>query len=359
MTSRRDRTVTILRAMAHESKTERITFMAGSIAYNAFLSLLPFLFLLIAVAAAVGGSELEASVIGLTRSVATPGAGDVIVTELQNASTGASVLGVVLLAWGMLRIFRNLDTAFSNIYETESENTITDQVRDGIVVFGSIAAVIVGVAALESVVSISNVSGPLIVLQRLFLVPVVMAALFPMYYLFPDEPEMRPLEVVPGVFVVASALIIFQSLFRLYVQYSSQTAENGLLASVLILLTWLYFSGLVLLVGVVVNAVLSNRSEDVNIEPLFGGVPKREPVVTQGEGTMTVPEETLARLQDALKTATAVHVSFDGVDDDLDLPPPDIVTVDTNTSPLPSVNDTASLQVRWTQDTHLPSEGDD
>ena len=34
--NRRQRTVEILRAIIHEIRTERITFMAGSVAYNAF-----------------------------------------------------------------------------------------------------------------------------------------------------------------------------------------------------------------------------------------------------------------------------------------------------------------------------------
>jgi signal peptidase len=37
------------------------------------------------------------------------------------------VLGVVLLIWGTLRIFRGLDTAFSDIYESEAANPFTDQ----------------------------------------------------------------------------------------------------------------------------------------------------------------------------------------------------------------------------------------
>jgi membrane protein len=175
--------------------------------------------------------------------------------------------------------------------------------------------------------------------------------------IFADRYSER-LVLATGAILVAVALVVFQSLFRLYVEYSSQTAENGLLASVLILLTWLYFSGLVLLIGVVINAVLSNRSEDVNIEPLFGGVPRRNPDGVAGEGGATVPEETLARLQHALKGATAVHVTFDGVDDEIDLPSPDIVTVDSDTSPLPALNDTASLEVRWTQDTRLRDQAE-
>jgi len=39
-------------------------------------------------------------------------------------------------------------------------------------------------------------------------------------------------------------------------------------------LTWLYIIGLLLLVGAAINAVFSNRSSDVDVDPVLGGVPR-------------------------------------------------------------------------------------
>jgi len=295
MKSQVERVEEILRAIVHECQVERITFMAGSIAYNAFVSLLPLLFLLLAVVSAVGNAQFESNMIALIQSAVTPGAGEVLVTELRQASVGGSAIGVAALVWGMLRIFRSLDTAFSNIYETGSENTFTDQLTDGIIVFASVAAVIVVVVVLETTVSVSAASGTAWLAHRLLLIVTVALALVPIYYLFPDESGMSIAETLPGVFFTASALVVFQSVFWIYVQYSSQTAENSLLASMLVFLTWLYFSGLVLLVGVVINAVLSNRSEDINIRPVIGGVPKSETVAESEQ--LVVPDETLHQLR--------------------------------------------------------------
>jgi membrane protein len=52
----------------------------------------------------------------------------------------------------------------------------------------------------------------------------------------------------------------------------STSLQEGLLAGILVFLTWLYFSGLVILLGAVVNAVLTNRSVDVSIRPVVGGI---------------------------------------------------------------------------------------
>lgn len=348
MTERHKRAGAILRAIVHEIQAERITFMAGTIAYNAFLSLLPLLFLLFAIVSAVGGSDLESSMVAFTQALVTPGVADIFVEELRHATAGASVIGLVALVWGMLRIFRSLDMAFSDIYETQVENTLPDQIKDSIVVFGSIAGVLVGVMALESVFPLTGLSGPLLVLQRLFLVCVIGVALVPLYYLFPDESGMSVWETVPGVLFTATALVALQSAFGLYVTYSDPAAENQLLGSIVVLLTWLYFCGLVILLGAAINAVLSNRSEDVNIEPLIGGVPK-ERVIDPDFDDQHVPEEALQRLQHCLTDSTRLTIQFDSDAEDIELPAPDIVSIDSDTSSLPVINDTASLKLQWSQ----------
>jgi len=77
-------------------------------------------------------------------------------------------------------------------------------------------------------------------------------AFFPMYYLFPDI-DVTPREVLPGTVVGAVGWAILQVLFQVYV---SLTGGGGsLIASILLLVTWLYFIGVILLLGAVVNAV--------------------------------------------------------------------------------------------------------
>jgi membrane protein len=52
-----------------------------------------------------------------------------------------------------------------------------------------------------------------------------------------------------------------QFLFRLYIQFSSKGDSSGIIGAVLLLLLWLYASGLVLLLAAVVNAVLLGEGE--------------------------------------------------------------------------------------------------
>ncbi|MFB6140783.1 MAG: YhjD/YihY/BrkB family envelope integrity protein [Halosimplex sp.] len=342
------RALTVGRAVVHEIRTERITFMAGSIAYHAFVSILPLLLLVLAVVSAVGQSALERGIIDLARAALTPGAADALVAELQSASTGASLLGVVVLVWGTLRIFRGLDTAFSDIYESSARNTLVDQFRDGVVVLVCVAAAIVVAAALHRHLRLGGGAGWLV--GRAVLVAGLALALVPMYYVFPDEPDMLVRETLPGVAFAAVGLTVFESVFRVYVQYRGEASSGDALAGVLVFLTWLYFSGLVVLVGAAINAVLSNRSRDVSIRPVVGGVPV-DAAGPRGEGDAVdaaALRAAVRRLGEDLPEAESVTVSTG--DHEVSLPPPETVEVDVGESRLPFVSDSVGLELRWSPD---------
>ncbi len=318
--------------------------MAGSLAYHAFVSLLPLLLLVMAVISATGDRRLEDAFLQIVSATITPGAGDVLVAELQNTSRGVSILGAVVLLWGALRIFRSLDTAFSDIYETPSENTFADQLADGFVVLVSVAVVLLVTVALESTLSVDVGVGAGWFGQRLLLVLGVGLALSPMYYLFPDEPDVSVPEVMPGVGFAAVGLVSFESLFQLYLEYGG--GGGGTLGNVLVVVTWLYFCGLVVLVGAAINAVLSNRSDDVSVRPVFGGVPVEDgdgPSAADGGSDAVV--ESIDRLEARLPTASEVTVVVDG--EPVRLSPPEQVLSEVTASRLPLATDTASIELRW------------
>lgn len=347
------------RAIVYEARVEKIPFLAGSIAYHAFVSLLPLFALLLYVASGLGNASLEAGLIRLSRAVFTEGTQDVLITEMRNASqsTGLSVLGVGVLLWGTLRIFRGLDTAFSDIYETEARNTFVDQLGDGVVVLVCIAVAILVGATLERSLSFDGTAGW--VVGRAVLVVGLGLAFFPMYYVFPDEPDITVREVLPGVAFAAVGLTAFASLFRVYLEASGGADSGSVLAGILVFLTWLYFSGLVVLVGVAINAVLSNRSRDVDIRPVVGGQPRRadhDVEATEWGVDRAALVTAIERLRGDLRAGDAVSVTTD--DDTVTLPGPDDVVVDVEPSRLPFLSDAVSIELRWSPDGESPSERD-
>jgi membrane protein len=341
---RLERAFVLLRAIVHEIRAERLTFMAGSIAYHAFVSLLPLLLLVLAVVARIGDQSLQTAFENFVASVITPGAAPIFVGELSQAgeSAGLSLFGLVFLVWGTLRIFRGLDTAFSDIYESEAANTFADQISDGVLVLVVFALAIVAAIVVESQLTFGD-SGLGWLIHRLVLVFLIAVALFPMYYVFPDS-DVGVTEVVPGVLFTAVGLASFETLFRLYASVSSKAQDPSIVAGILVLLTWLYFSGLVILLGAAINAVLSNRSRDVNVRPLLGGVDYDE---STGPSRAEVTSA-LEALEHALDAAAASDDDGDVVvtvgDRRVTLPRPDSVVAQTDTG---LFGGPATLELSW------------
>ncbi|MFB6223091.1 MAG: YihY/virulence factor BrkB family protein [Haloarcula sp.] len=336
----RARTEEVLQALVHEIRAERLTFMAGSIAYHAFLSILPLLLLVLTFVQRTENITLRDSIVGIMEAVLTAQASGVIQQGLTEADASVSVLGVGFLLWGALRIFRGLDTAFSDIYETGASNTFLDQIGDGLLLLMTVAAAILSASALGGILPETG-SGPLWALAGglvraagLFLV------LYPMYYVFPDT-DVSPLEVVPGVAFAAVGLTVAQVLFT---TFKSGSTGGNIIASILVLLTWLYVIGLVILLGAAINAVLSNRSEDVDIDPVVGEHVQQN---TTRETTMS-REALLAELEtisERLQNGSGeLHVEIDDQRTDIDCP--EIATVD-RSSDVFGLDQSVALTLRW------------
>ncbi|WP_224268967.1 YhjD/YihY/BrkB family envelope integrity protein [Haloprofundus salinisoli] len=249
--------IAVGRGVLAEFRSKNVAFMAGSIAYNAFVSLIPLLLLVVLLVSLLGSEQLEGRVSGLVASSLTPATGELVSNALDSASegTGLSIVGVVVLLWGTLKIFRGLDTAFSEIYETEGSNEFVDQLRDGLVVF---VALLVGITAMvaASTAFAAFESLPWVgLLNPLVLILGLSIAFLPLYYVFPDA-DLSVRGILPGVLTAAVGWALLQGVFQFYIAFSDKSEAYGVLGGVILLVTWLYFGGLVLLLGAVVNAVV-------------------------------------------------------------------------------------------------------
>ncbi|WP_312909733.1 YhjD/YihY/BrkB family envelope integrity protein [Natronosalvus caseinilyticus] len=239
---------------------KNVTFMAASIAYQAFISLIPLLVLVFFLVSIAGDEQLAEQVAATTEGV-LPESGQMLLEEAiagSAESTGASIIGLVTLVWGSLKIFRGLDTAFSEIYESAAENSFFEQLRDAFVVFAAIGLALLAAVVATAVFAYLPDSPLLGIANPLMLVVGFTLAFLPMYYFFPDV-DVGVREILPGVVVAAVGWAALQALFQVYVALSSSTDSAGAIGAILLLLTWLYFGGLVLLVGAVVNATTAGR----------------------------------------------------------------------------------------------------
>jgi membrane protein len=247
-------------SVLQQLRDDEVPFMAGSIAYQAFVSLIPLLVLLFFVVSVVGDDVLATRLVALTQGFLPDAAQRLLTDAIAGPGAGsvsASLIGLVTLLWGAFRIFRGLDTAFSEIYETDDENSLLDQLSDGAVVLGVVIAATLAMVAVGSAFAVFE--GPFArAVNLLALVAGLTVVFLPVYRYFPDA-NLSWAEAVPGAVFGALGWGILQFLFQFYVALSGK--GGSVIGAVLLLLTWLYLGGLVLLVGGVLNAVLLGEGD--------------------------------------------------------------------------------------------------
>ena len=254
--------VALAREVVALVRGEQVTFLAAGIAYYAFVSVLPALLLLLAVASALGGDELATRVVEASGDALSPVGQDLLRDTLVSASgrAPATLVSLPVLAWSTLKVFRGLDIAFDRIYRTESNPSLFDQVRDAATALGAVglglaALVVVGTAIGYADVAFVGLVGTLALVVGLTVV------FLPLYYVFPDgDTSVRA--VLPGTVLAAVGWTVLGTAFRLYAASADQFALYGILGAVLLLVTWFYVGSIVLLAGATLNAVLAARADE-------------------------------------------------------------------------------------------------
>lgn len=266
------------RRIADVVEQQRVTFLAAGVAYYAFISLIPALLLLVALASALFGEAFASAVLEVTSGFLTPSGQDVIESALASAAGrgGATVIGAVVLLWSTLKVFRGLDTAFLQVYGVEETVSFLDQLRDATAV-----AISVGVGMAAMVVTGTAIAAlqvvPVLELLSILLLPAVLTLVFlPMYFLLP-YPPVTVREALPGAAFAAVGWTALQAGFQLYAASAGQFQVYGVIGGVLLLVTWLYLAAIVVIVGAVVNVVLA-----AGREPGFTHEPVASPLAPAG-----------------------------------------------------------------------------
>ncbi|MGA9403155.1 YihY/virulence factor BrkB family protein [Haladaptatus sp.] len=242
------------------AREQEITFLAAGIAYYAFISILPALLLALAIASFVGGDTFANHVVGTVQTLLSPKAQDIVQNSLSSASGrgSATVVGSLVLVWSTLRVFRGLDEAFSRVYGVNVAEPFTETLTDAGLVLAVIAVGVSGVA----VVNILLPSMAWLPFERtltsIALLFVLVPVFLPLYYFFPDT-DVTVREILPGTIFATLGWTALQAVFSIYVDSAAQFSAYGVLGGALLLVTWLYLGGIVLLFGAVINAVLAGR----------------------------------------------------------------------------------------------------
>ena len=272
------RTQTV-RAVVETIRDKEVTFLAASISYYILVSLVPLLFLTLIAATVLGGEAFSTRVMGIVGANLPAGQTLVGNALADRASQGGlGLVSLLLTVWGSLKVFRGLDTAFARIY-AKAVGGIAEQLKDGLTTIVSIGASVAGVVVLGSLLAF--VDTPLVSLAGPFvLVGTLVGAFLPLYYILPNV-DVSVREVLPGTVFAALGWTVLGTVFGFYAQQAGGSVA-GALGAVLLLVTWFYFSGILILTGAVINAVLGGRT---------GRVDDRDRQLQHSGGRRDVPTE--------------------------------------------------------------------
>ncbi|MFB6222635.1 MAG: YihY/virulence factor BrkB family protein [Haloarcula sp.] len=253
----RTRAVSIARHVVRTVRETEVSFLAAGIAYYMFVSLLPLLLLTLVVGTLVGGEVFANSIVTAVGDVLSPTASTLLADALTSGAGrgGATVLGVVIMLWSALKVFRGLDTAFSRVYGTGGTDSLLGELIDGLSAMFGIGIALIGLSVIGT---FGTVLGVQVALGGLALVPVLSVTFLPLYYLFPDR-EMTIRSAAPGAVFAGVGWTLLGTGFNVYASQADPYQVYGVIGAVLLLVTWFYFAGQVLIVGAALNAALADR----------------------------------------------------------------------------------------------------
>jgi membrane protein len=250
---------TVVRTAVEMVVERQISFLSGSIAFFAFVSIFPALLLVLAAGSLFGGEQFAMTIVDYVESYLSEGGSEIVTEALTNTSgaAGASIVGIAGLLWSTLKVFRAIDIAFDRIYDAEVQTSLPIQLRNGIV---TILAIVAGFLILTAVqylfwqLSFQSVIVPILI-RWLLLLTGLLIVLVPLYYIMPPM-EMTLRTALPGALIAVVGIVLLEELFGLYASQASQYQAYGVVGAILLFLLWLYFGSFILLSGATVNAAI-------------------------------------------------------------------------------------------------------
>lgn len=253
---------------------------SAALSYYFFSALVPMVFFLMAVLGlfASQSEHLRNNLLRYAGEVMPASAFALVektLREISTSSTGLKLIfGLVLSLWAGSGGMRSIMDALNRCYHVQEERpywkrllvSLALTVGMAMLAVCALAIVLYGREIAQSVGAYIGLSGFAMMAWKFTQLPLalffVLVAFALVYYWGPDA-EQRWQWITPGSIVGVVVWIAVSSLFRAYLHfYNSYSKTYGSLGAVIVLLLWLYITGLAILMGGEINSEIENAAAD-------------------------------------------------------------------------------------------------
>jgi len=267
----------LLKRVYHEILDDEVLTRSAALAYYFVSALFPMIFFLMAMLGLFAQShDLQSSLLNYTSQFMPEDAYRLVqrtLREIANSSTGLKLaFGLVLALWSGAGGVVSIMDALNRCYHVKDNRPFWKQrlIALGLTV-GIAALTIVALTIVLYGGDIANFVGRhlglstvVVVAWRIAQWPIalffVVMSFALLYYWGPDT-EQKWQWITPGSLVGVLVWIGASLLFRIYLHYfNSYSKTYGSLGAVIVLLLWLYISGLAIMVGGEINSEIENAA---------------------------------------------------------------------------------------------------
>jgi membrane protein len=256
----------LIKKTVREVGADRVTSLAASAAYNFFFSLFPLLLFLAPLLSLIGNKEAIVSfLMAQLTSVMPPDQLDTIRPVLidvvfAKSAPGLLSIGLLLAAWSGSTVFGSLIGSLNTAYDVEETRSWIRQqaIRLGTFALAAVILILTTIVLLggediaNRVGAWLHLGATFVTVWKIIQFPLALLGLFGlafvMIYFLPNLKQKKTHAVV-GAAVTTLLWLVATLLFRIYVQHFPPNPAYGFIGGVIILLTWMYYTMFVMLVG--------------------------------------------------------------------------------------------------------------
>jgi membrane protein len=263
-----------------EMNDDEVFTRSAALAYYFFAALIPMIFFLMAVLGMFAGESghLRATLLNYFSRVAPPAAFTLIektLTEVNRSSSGLKLFfGLGFALWSGAGGMSSIMDALNRCYHVKDSRPYWKRMLLALGLTVAISAlavctlviVLYGSAIAHFVGRHTGLSNATLLLWEVMQWPLALFFLllaFALIYFWEPDVEQQWRWITPGSLTGVAVWIGASLLFRLYLQfYNSYSRTYGSLGAVIVLLLWLYITGLAILVGGEINSEIENAAAE-------------------------------------------------------------------------------------------------